>query len=135
MEKNPLNKGLLTENSTGIGPVSRAMTRQRASELALIAGRSEHEVSKADWEQAKLELAGAPAEDPNQAILEAAPESARDPGPGSAGHQVPDAPSEDEDDEGRSESAQLVEEGINEAERDQMLQAAKDAALKDRLES
>ena len=135
MDKNPLHKGLLTENSIGIGPVSRAMTRQRAIELALIAGRSEQEVSKADWDQAKRELAGAPDEDPNQAILEAAPESARDPGPESAGHRVPDAPGEDEDDEGRSESAQLVEEGINEAERDQMLQAAKDVARQNRPES
>jgi hypothetical protein len=135
MEKNPLNKGLLTENSIGIGPVSRAMTRQRASELALIAGRSEHEVSKADWEQAKQELAGAPAEDPNQAVLEAAPESARDTVPASSGHQVPDAPSEDEDEEGRSETAQLVDEGVNEAERDQRVQAACAAGKGDALES
>ena len=134
MDKNPLDKGLLSENSVGIGPVSRAMQRQRAIEVAIMDGRSAQDVNKSDWEQAKRELAGDPDGDPNEAILEAAPESVRDLGPGSESHQVPDAPNEDEDEEGRSESAQLVEEGVNEAERDQMLESARDTIKKDRTE-
>lgn len=84
----------MTENSAGIGTVTRAMVRERAVELAL--------------------------------ILDAAPESERwDPVHGSTGHKVPVASNEDEDDEGRTDSERLVEEGIAEAEHDQRLQAAR----------
>jgi hypothetical protein len=51
--------------------------------------------------------------------------------PGSTGRHAPESLGEDEDSEGRSESAQLFEEGINEAEHDQMLQAARAAEKKD----
>ena len=123
---NPLKQGALIENSTGIGTVTREMVRVRAVELALISGRSSHEVSQTDWEQAKRELTGEPEMDTNQAILESAPESERwDPVHGSTGDKAPVAPSEDEDDEGQSDSARLFEEGVHEAEHDQMLQAAK----------
>lgn len=43
--------------------------------------------------------------------------------PGSIGRQAAESLGEDVDAEGRSESAQMFEEGINEAERDQMLRA------------
>ena len=57
------------------------------------------------------------------------PESERwDPVPGSTGHKVPVAPSEDEDEEGRSDNERLVEEGVEEAEREHMVQAAREAA-------
>jgi hypothetical protein len=126
MEKNPLNKGVITDNFAGIGAVTNAMVNARAREIALIAGRPAHEVSPADHEQARRELAGEPEADPRQAALEAIPEADRwNPVPGSAGTQAPESPSEDEDDEGRSESEQLAEEGVGEAEHDQMLQAAR----------
>ena len=135
MEKNPLNKGVLTENFVGIGPVTRAMVHARARELALIAGRVPPHVAQVDYEQAKRELTGEPVIDRRETILESIPESERwDPVPGSAGHQAPESPSEDEDDEGRSESEQLAEEGVGEAEHDQMLQAARAVAKNDRLE-
>jgi len=51
-----------------------------------------------------------------------------DPVPGSTGQKVPVSGSEDEDDEGRSDNEQLVEEGAAGAELDRMLQATKDAA-------
>jgi hypothetical protein len=108
---NPLKEGALTENSVGIGTVTRGMVR---------------EVTESDWEQARRELTGKPDTDPNEAALESAPESDRwDPVHGSTGHKVTVASSEDEDDEGRSDSERLVEEGIAEAEHDQRLQAAK----------
>ena len=123
---NPLKEGALTENSAGIGTVTREMVRERAVELALINGRTALEVSQSDWEQAKRELTGEPDTDPKEAVLESAPESERwDPVHGSTGHKVPVASSEDEDDEGRSDSERLVEEGIAEAEHDQRLQAAR----------
>ncbi len=136
MNKNPLNKGILTENAVGIGTVTRGMVRERAVELALINGNAARDVSKVDWEQAKRELTGGPEIDPEEMALESIPESERwDPVPGSIGHQVPDSLGEDEDSEGRSESAQLVEEGIKEAEHDQMLQAARAAQEEDKEEA
>ena len=102
------------------------MVRERAVELALINGRLPHEASHTDWDQAKRELTGEPDIDPKQAILDSAPESERwDPVQGSSGHMARKAPSDDEDEEGLSDSAGLVQAGINEAEHDQMLQAAR----------
>jgi len=128
MNKNPLKQGLLTENSLGIGTVSRKMVRERAIELARLDERSVQEVSKSDWEQAKRELAGEPDIDPKQAELESAPESERwDPIPGSAGNKAPIAASEDEAEEGRSDNELLVEEGMAAAELDQMSKATQAA--------
>jgi hypothetical protein len=125
MSVNPLKQGLLTENSAGIGTVTRNMVRERAIELAAINGHSTQEVSKSDWDQAKRELTGKPDTDPNEAALESAPESERwDPVSGSTGHKVPAAPSADEDEEGRSDNERLVGEGIEGAEHDQMRQAS-----------
>ena len=125
MNKNPLKQGILTENSTGIGTVTRKMVRERAVELAVINGRAARDVSKSDWDQARRELTGEPDTDPKAAVLESAPESERwDPVPGSEGSKVPVAPSADEDDEGRSDNERLVEEGIAGAEEDQLHQAS-----------
>ena len=91
MNKNPLKQGVLTENATGLGTVTRQLLRERACELAIINGRSAQDVSKSDWEQAKRELTGQPDVDPQTAALEAAPESERwDPVPGATGHKVAD---------------------------------------------
>ena len=136
MKKNPLNQGILAENFSGIGPVTRAMVRARAIELALINGRTAHQVSEPDWDQARRELAGGSDLDAKEVLLESAPESLRwDPVPGSPGHQAPESPSEDEDDEGRSETEQLVDQGVEDAEHDQMLQAARAAEKKDQREA
>jgi hypothetical protein len=129
MKTNPLKEGALTENSAGLGTVTRKMVRERAVELAVINGRSAREASKSDWEQAKRELTGEPDTDPKEAVLESAPESERwDPVSGSTGHKVPAAPSADEDNEGRSDNERLVDEGIAGAECDQARQAARAAA-------
>jgi len=111
MKHNPLKQGILTEHSAGVGTVSRKMVR----------------------EQAKRELTGEPDTDPQEAILESAPQSERwDPVPGSSGRKIPVTPSADEDDEGRSDNELLVEQGIAEAEHDQMLKAS-NAATKRNL--
>jgi hypothetical protein len=133
MEQNPLTKGVLTENFIGIGTVTREMVLKRAQELALINGHSPHHVLESELEQAQRELTGGSDKDPKEAALESVPESERwDPIPGSTGHKAPENADEDEDDEGRGEEERLVEEGVNEAEHDQMLQAAKAAAKKER---
>ena len=126
--KRPLKEGLLAENAMGIGTVTREMVRRRAAELAIINGRPAHEVSKSDWDEAKRELAGEPELDPKEAVSES---ERWDPVPGTTGHKAPEAGSEDEDDDGRSDSARLVEEGVSEAEHDQMLEAAKEGQQQD----
>ena len=80
-------------------------------------------------------MTGDPETDPKEAVLESASESERwDPVPGSTGHKVPMDSKDDEDDEKRSDSERLVEEGIAEAEHDQMLHAAGEAEKKDKSE-
>jgi len=113
-------------NSTGIGTVTRKMVRERATELALIDGRTGQDVSAADWATAKRELTGKPDIDPKEALIDAAPESERwDPLPGSTGHIVPVTSIDGEGDDGQSLGEKLVEEGEKEADHDQMLQAAR----------
>jgi hypothetical protein len=132
MKKNPLKDGVISENSAGIGTVTRQMVRTRAAELAVIDGLLSSAATKSHFAQAKRELTGVQDEDTNDAILESAPESERwDPVPGSTGGKVRVAPSEDEDEEGRSDNERLVEGGIAEAEIEQSFQATKAAAKKD----
>jgi len=126
MKTNPLKQGVLIEHSCGIGPVTQGMVEERAAELALINGRPTGEVSQSDLDQARRELTGEPPVEPGQALEESIPESDRwDPVPGSAGHKAEVTAGEDEDEEGRSDSERLVQEGVDEAEHDQMLEAAK----------
>ena len=128
MKIDPPNDAALIINSTGVGTVTEKMVRQRAVELTEIDGRTAQEISTSDLEQAKRELTGGSDLDPNEALLESAPEAERwDPLPGSTGRVVPVTSIDDEDDEGRSVSDRLVEEGMLEAEHDQIVQAAKAA--------
>ena len=77
MKANPMKEGVLTENSAGIGSVTRKMVRERAVEIAVVNGHSAQEVSKSDREQAQWELTGEPFTDPQQVALESAPKSER----------------------------------------------------------
>jgi hypothetical protein len=132
MKRNPLKDGIISENSAGVGTVTSQMVRARAAELAISDGLLSSAATKSHFAQAKRELTGVPDMDPNESILESAPESERwDPVPGSTGHKARVAPSEDEDEEGRSDNERLVEGGIAEAEIEQSFQATKAAAKKD----
>jgi hypothetical protein len=128
VETNPVNKGVISNNFSGAGAVSRAMIDKRACELALLSGRPAKEVTAADFDQAERELSGGSDLDSREIALESLPESERwDPVPGSAGHQAEEVENEDEDSEGRSETTQLVEGGVREAEHDQMVRAEETA--------
>jgi hypothetical protein len=125
MRKNPLNKGIIMENAAGIGTVTSEMVEARARELAAINGHPS-KPSKADYQQAKRELTGDAEMEPQEESNEPVSESEGwDPVPGSSGRQAADSLGEDEDAEGRSESAQMFEEGVTEAEHDQMRQASR----------
>ena len=131
MKTNPLKEGVLTENSQGIGTVTPQMVQARAIELAVVDGRRSSEVNHSDSAQAKRELTGEPDIDPKVAALESVPESERwNPVPGSAGWKIPNVPSADEDEEGRSDNERLTEEGIAGAELNSSEQAAQAAAKK-----
>jgi hypothetical protein len=126
MRKNPPNKGIIMENAAGIGTVTSDMVEARARELAAINGRSSSKPSKADYQQAQRELTGETEMDSQEESIESVPESEGwDPMPGSSGRQAADSLGEDEDAEGRSESARMFEEGVSEAEHDQMRQASR----------
>jgi hypothetical protein len=128
MRKNPLNKGIIMENAGGIGTVTPAMVEARARELALINGHGSSGPTQADYQQAKRELTGEEEIDPQEENVESLPESEDwNPVPGSSGRQAAESLGEDEDAEGRSEAAQMYEEGINEAEHDQMRRAAEES--------
>ena len=135
MNTNPLTKGIISEKLSGIGTVTEEMVEKRASELALINGRAAKDFSGTDYAQAKRELTGESDIEPEEAALDLLPESEPgDPLPGATGHKVPNSIEDDEDDDGRSIGEQLVSEGVNEAEHDQMLQAARDAQKNDPME-
>src|SRR6266481_5970277 len=136
MKKNPLNKGIIMENADGVGTVTPAMVEARARELAVINGRDSSKPTKADYQQAKRELTGEEEIDPQEENVESLPESEGwDPVPGSTGREAAESLGEDEDAEGRSEAAQMFEEGINEAEHDQMRQASRADEKSDEPES
>src|ERR1700730_413214 len=137
MRKNPLNKGIIMENAAGIRSVTPAMVEARARELAAINGRPSSEPSEADYQQAKRELTGEAEKDPqDESREESVPESdGWDPVPGSTRRKPADSVGEDEDAEGRSESAQMFEEGVSEAEHDQMRQASRAEEQSDELEA
>lgn len=114
------------ENAAGIGTVTSEMIEARARELAAINGHPSSEPSETDYQQDKRELTGEAELDPQEENSESIPESEGwDPVPGSTGRQAKEPLGEDEDAEGRSESAQLFEEGVSEAEHDQMRQASR----------
>jgi len=132
MKTNPIQEGSLIVKGVGIGAVTHGMIRMRAAELAVINGHPAHEPSKSDWDQAKRELTGGSDLDAKQVLLESVPESERwDPVPGSTGHEVPASFNDGEDEDGRSASERLFEEGVEEAGHDQMLQAAINSPLDD----
>ena len=135
MKNHPINKDEIAESLAEISPVTSEQLQERARELAMLAGRVSLEVTQTDYTQAKRELMGQVEIERQEDLLESIPEAKRANGePGTAGIQSPESPSEDEDAEGRSESEQLVEKGVEKAERDQVLQAAKDTAKKNRAE-
>jgi hypothetical protein len=133
MATNSSGEDILPAQALESDSVTREDVQARARELALIDGRPPSEVSQSEYEQAKRELTGESDLDRQQAMLDALPEEMRDdPEPESIGYQVPDQIGDDEDEEGRSESEQRAEKGVAQAEHDQVLQAAIEAAKSDK---
>jgi hypothetical protein len=129
MKRNQIEEGKIIDHSRGIGTVTREMVLARARELALINGRSTHQVLESDWVQAKRELLGEEGLVPTETLAEALPESERwDPTPVSTGHKVGEVPQHDE----QTDAEKLTEQGLAEAEHDRMVEGTKESLRNDR---
>lgn len=122
-------KGASVRGQTGTeiharGTITRStvtpdMVENRARELALIAGREPSRVNASDRIQAKKELLGDDSADAAVDDTGIIPDGMGSP-PVSRGHQVKNRlPTDDETE------TQIVQEGVDEAEHDEMLNAAK----------
>lgn len=129
MKQEPYEAGRLSAGSRGLGTVTEKMVRERARELSIIAGREDQPPTQ-DMEQARRELTGeeglAPARTDEESMAE---EDRWDPNHTSSGEQAVTVPTPDE----QTFAERLVEEGVADAEHDQMVQATKAAAKRDRL--
>jgi hypothetical protein len=129
MNENQVEAGRFTEGGHGLGTVTQAMVLHRAREIALINGRSSHHVLDTDLNQARRELTGqerlTPPLTAGETLLE---ESRWDPIPESVAHQAPTVSPPDE----QTFAEELVEEGVEEAEHDQMVKATRESLRRDR---
>jgi hypothetical protein len=122
MKENRIEEGRFIEHAQGLGTVTPAMVRQRARELAVINGRSPHHFLDSDFEQARRELTGEEGLVPEPTAADELPESSRwDPVPESVGQEALKVPAPDE----QTFAEKLVEEGVEEAEHDQMVEATR----------
>ncbi len=126
--ENPIDEGRFSIRGEGLGTVTEAMVRQRASELAIINGRSGNHILDSDLREARRELTGKEGLNSQPEPEEQLPESERwDPVPGSTGSAAPTIPPSDE----QTFAEKLVEEGIEDAEQDQMVQGTRESLERD----
>ena len=122
MNDNSHPAGKISVHGNGFGTPSPDAVEKRAREIALIAERDPDEFTDADWDQARRELLGTPVSnapeetDENAEVVEEWNVVAS-----SSGHRAPRT-SEDDDSLGE----QLVEDGVQEAAHDQMVEARKE---------
>jgi DUF2934 family protein len=121
--KEPIARGRITQHGEGLGTVTPEMVQRRAREIALSDGRAGNEVTSADWEQARRELLGAANPPSAESDLEeASSTSGWDPAPPSIGHR---ADTQEVDDE-ETMAEELIQEGIEEADHDERVQAGRE---------
>jgi hypothetical protein len=107
-----------------MGTVTADAVLERAREIALINGRGPNHFTQEDFLEAKWELLGGTASSNGEAVEETiAGLTQWDESPAATGHPVPKGELEDE----QSLSAQLVEEGVEEAEHEQMVESVRNA--------
>jgi len=130
MKENRVEEGRFTAQGHGLGTVTREMVLKRARELAMINGREQ--VLESDFEQAKRELTQEQHITPEPNATESLPEDKRwEPVPESSGREVPKVPTPDE----QTFAEKLVEEGVEDAEHDQMKRAVREGIRRDKEES
>ena len=115
MKRANVIRGRIEEHGAGLGTADESLVRQRAGEIAVTNGRLPGEANKADMEQARAELEAA-----QNAPADSEQEDAfivRDGPPASQGQSVPTRLPTDEE----TLPEDLVAEGVNEADHEQML--------------
>ena len=127
MKKNSVEEGRFSANARGLGTVTRDMVLHRAREIAEINGRPDH-VIESDFQQAQRELTTEDMDQPKPAAEELVPEEKRwMEVPENEGRKVGEVPAPDE----QTFAEKLVEEGVEDAEHDQMTRATREAARRD----
>jgi hypothetical protein len=130
MIKNQIDQGKILNHGHAVGVADDVALRERARELAVIAGRPAKEILDSDLEQARREMNGEEGLVPEATPAENLSEEDRwNPVADSSGHKVPNMPASDE----QTAAESLVEEGIEEAEQDQMVRATRESLKRDQL--
>jgi hypothetical protein len=123
------NEGRFSENGRGLGTVTEEMVRQRAAELALINGRPPGQILDSDIDEARRELTGRETLVPTPPPAEELTEDQRwQPVAESTGNKAPTMPAPDE----QTFAEELVEEGVEDAEQDSMVQGTRESQHRDR---
>jgi len=129
MKKERIEQGRFTEHSHGLGTVTDAMVWRRARQIAEINGRPHNQILDSDVAQARRELTGEERLVPEATAEEQLPESDRwKEVAESEGRKTPATPTPDE----QTFAEELVEEGMEDAEQDQMLESVRRNRKEDR---
>jgi len=120
----------MTEHARGLGTVTREMVVKRACELAVINGRSEDQMLQSDFDQAKRELIPQARDDlveEQEAPRRRSHSELRETVRGTRGRQARTVSPHDE----QTDAQKLVEEGVSEAEHDQMVEGTRESLKRD----
>jgi hypothetical protein len=120
--KEPISHGRISQHGAGLGTITPEMVQRRAREIALSDGRQGNEVTSGDWEQARRELLGAGNDPSDTNVEEASSTTGWDPAPATIGHR---AETQEVDDE-QTMAEQLYQEGVEEADHDERVQAGRE---------
>ena len=123
--KREATPGKISDHFHGLGTVTRDMVEQRAKEIARINGR-EH-ITRDDLDEAKRELIGVQNFSDTQEEETINAITRWDEEPGTRGHHVPNVEPFDE----QALAEKLVEEGVGEAEHEQMVEGSRPSREED----
>jgi hypothetical protein len=127
MKRNPLDQGRFTEHGHGLGTVTEEMVRERAEELALIAGRPEGVILDLDYKEALRELTGRQGMVSTPREERLTEDQRWEEVPVSEGHKAEQVPPQDE----QRFAEELVQEGVDDAEQELMNEATRALARED----
>lgn len=129
MKPRRTDEGRFTIHGRGLGTVTEDMVRERAAELAIMNGRSKHNILEADLTQAKRELLGQEGLNAEPTAAESIPEESRwEVTPDSSGSKTENLSASDE----QTFAEKLVEEGVADAEHDQEVEATRESLRREK---
>lgn len=130
MDQKRIDEGRFTAHGRGLGTVTEEMVRRRARELAVINGREDGQVLDIDLDEARRELLGRERVNPTPDATETLSEEDRwHEVPEESGHKVEPVIPADE----QTFAETLVEEGLEDAETENMLEATRESMRRDQI--